>query len=61
MARRDDAPAAESENPLAKRRNQALLDKIMNRDSQPQPLARRGWRRVKGNDTDSSAAPASED
>ena len=61
MARRDDAPSAESENPLAKRRNQALLDKIMNRDSQPQPLARRGWRRVKGNDTDSSAAPASED
>ena len=49
MARRDDAPAVESENPLAKRRNQALLDKIMNRDSQPQPqpLARRGWRRVK--------------
>ncbi|WP_295731229.1 THUMP domain-containing protein [uncultured Muribaculum sp.] len=53
----NDAP--ESENPLAKRRNQAWLDEIMNRESQPKPLVRRGWRRAKGND--STDAPASDE
>jgi putative N6-adenine-specific DNA methylase len=64
FARRDNAPADDasaSENPLAKRRNQAWLDEIMKRGSQPQPLARRGWRRVKGDDDNNSDNTSSSD
>ena len=53
---RSESEAPESENPLAKRRNQAWLDEIMNRESQPKPLVRRGWRRAKGNDTPDASA-----
>ena len=55
FTRRDnDAPAADSENPLAKRRNEAWLNEILSRGEQHQPVVRRGWRRVKGNDDKSN-------
>ena len=40
----------ESENPFAKRRNQAWLDEIMSRAEQPKPTVKRGWKRAKGSD-----------
>ena len=52
MARRDDAPAVESENPLAKRRKPgpARQDYEPRLAAAAAAVARRGWRRVKGNE-----------